>query len=255
MSEQLWLRQLTWNEILEMILSQPNVYTINLQCNNLGFVGIKALCSTFTFQHVLITLDCSDTNIGPEGIQIIIDWLANTSTLRHLFLACVGMCDNQMITLMQVLHTNPILETLDVGANDIHECGAIGIAHILKTLPRLSYLNLQYNQIKDQGALAIAELIENNPQIQHLNLSGNAIGKEAIHVIQLALQNNHIVQNLYLWYNDKYDEDFDQIQQCLERNRKRFDSYRRLVLVWKFYQNENQVDWNILSHILFPMVF
>ena len=124
-----------------------NLQKLNLDSNNIGSDGAKALADCLKHHTNLQALNLHSNNIGSDGVKALAD------CLKH--------------------HTN--LQTLDLRSNNIGSGGAKALADCLKHHTNLQTLNLYFNNIGSDGAKALADCLKHHTNLQTLNLSSNNI--------------------------------------------------------------------------------
>jgi len=150
--------------------NDPTLTTLDIQANNIGPEGAKALANALKTNTTLTTLDIQANNIGPEGAKALAD----------------------------ALKTNTILTTLKLWSNNIGPEGAKALANALKTNTTLTTLDLSRNNIGQEGANALADALRDNTTLTTLDINGNNIGYEGANALADALENNYIVTDILI---------------------------------------------------------
>ena len=127
-----------------------NLQKLNLDYNNIGSDGAKALADCLKRHTNLQTLYLTSNNIGSDGAKALAD------CLKH--------------------HTN--LQTLYLYNNNIGSDGAKALADCLKHHTNLQALNLRSNHIGSDGVKALADCLKHHTNLQTLDLSSNNIGSD-----------------------------------------------------------------------------
>lgn len=120
--------------------------------NGIYHVGISALSEAFKKNPNMKVLNLNDNTIGPKGAEAI------SSALEY------------MQKLEQINFGDCLLKT----AGAVHIGEALQDGHLV-----LDTLNLGFNEIGPNGGIVIAAAMYNKDHLQSLNLNGNQFGSEA----------------------------------------------------------------------------
>lgn len=112
-----------------------------------------------------------------------VEWLranfANDQCLQKLVLSDNGMCDNEIISLCAMFHSNRSITHLDISSNQF---GMAAVRVVCSTLVapastnRITTLVVESNNIRDAGAYMLADALLNNTRLCVLNVGNNHIG-------------------------------------------------------------------------------
>jgi len=177
-----------------------------LQSLSLGYNLISSLGATTLVEGMMniSKLDLRGNSIGNDGVISIADslLLSSSSTLQHLIIRDNNITSLGAIKLSQVLETNDVLQSLDMGSNRIGERGnhdgATAIYNLLRRNTSIQFLSLWSNAISEEGIRLLAKSISVNTTLKHLNLGGNTIGTNGATAIAKAVRSNTKLQSLYL---------------------------------------------------------
>src|SRR6185312_1087633 len=131
----------------------------------------------------------------------LIDVLESNPSVNSLILSYNQIGDAGATALAKALESNSSLISLDLGSNQIGDAGATALAKALESNSSLTSLNLWSNQIGHAGATALAKALESNFSLTSLNLSLNQIGDAGATALAKALESNSSLTSLKLDYN------------------------------------------------------
>eukprot|EP00732_Lithocolla_globosa_P000401 Lithocolla_globosa_v1_NODE_120_length_6112_cov_229.957240.p1 type:complete len:1897 gc:universal NODE_120_length_6112_cov_229.957240:270-5960(+) len=187
-------------ELLCTYLSKSCVELLNVENNNIGPVGAKALAISLKKMLVpLKHLNLGFNAICDEGARAIAVSLEHSS-LQYLSLECNRIGDDAAIAVGANLG-NSTLQHLNLSKNSIGVEGVKILASGLKKNSTLQQLDLHGNALGDGGANELAASLANS-SLQHLNLGGNNIGGIGFQAIADSLKVNPTLQTLNLVAND-----------------------------------------------------
>eukprot|EP00521_Asterionellopsis_glacialis_P011553 CAMPEP_0195306190 /NCGR_PEP_ID=MMETSP0707-20130614/37074_1 /TAXON_ID=33640 /ORGANISM="Asterionellopsis glacialis, Strain CCMP134" /LENGTH=525 /DNA_ID=CAMNT_0040370401 /DNA_START=562 /DNA_END=2139 /DNA_ORIENTATION=- len=185
----------------EKRVSPYTVQVLNLQKNNIGNDGIRALCRGLDHHSpswgtvsAIRCLNLQHNHIGVEGASDLGKLVvSNTSALQELNLSYANLGNEGIVAFANELLRSTMsadgvhvdqptmsLESLDLTENKIGEVGVQTLAKAFAATNGLQELSLSRNQLGSQGAtLLCQEALSNCPQLRKLNLSKNKIGPPA----------------------------------------------------------------------------
>lgn len=204
-----------------------------------------------------------------NGFRHIADALQTNRTLQVLKLNCnsigrpIGRIsrDGSIVPAIQsladALRINTGLESLDLTDNYIDECGAIEIARALRHNSSLRKLAFAENTIGDEGAKEFANTLRYNSTLFYLDMFNTEIDDEGGQALIDVVLRNNTIRYLNLSGNDLSNA---LITTCAYRVHTNQNRYRRVMklMLCKWFDDKNsifQMDWMILLHILYPMLF
>ena len=151
---------------------------LNLEGNDIGCGGIKALAHALKENVNLKMLELGRNHIHPDGAK----------------------------ALAQAIRINHVLRELDIEHNAFGVEGAVKIAEALRYNRHLETVNLAYNRINEHGAQAIASMLRVNKGLKSLLIGGNAIGDHGMHLLERAMKHNKVLTNIDLHHNNAHHE-------------------------------------------------
>ena len=184
----------------------PHLKKFNLSDNpNIGKGGAVSLITSLTANNSLISLWLSGTGIGvqdcqalrklmystslrglnigenfipPKAVELIINGLQHTPTLKTLNMTNSCFSPQNSISLASVLRTNHTLIVLRLGGCNNDSNAACQLASSVCSNDTLRELYLMNNPIGVKGAAAFAEMLLENRSMTALNLQDDSIGME-----------------------------------------------------------------------------
>lgn len=157
--------------------------------------------------------------------------------------------DENIKVIVEELHNNPYITSLDFRANNLTDSGIEAIAKALKDNKKISALKIGLNELSPQGALTLANLLSSNNTLQILQLGhfspGSSyyfkkyIGKEGTTALAMALKDNDSLLSLDLSNQQLNTEDVSILFDILTQNH----SLKTLHL------EDNNIDNNITESL------
>eukprot|EP00767_Chilomastix_cuspidata_P003426 gnl/Chilomastix_cuspidata/3549.p1 GENE.gnl/Chilomastix_cuspidata/3549~~gnl/Chilomastix_cuspidata/3549.p1 ORF type:complete len:766 (+),score=398.43 gnl/Chilomastix_cuspidata/3549:37-2298(+) len=136
--------------------------------------------------------------------------------------------DIGMMAIIQLVHDNPHISTLNLGANDIGMEGAMALSEELKTNRSLTQLELgtvnasmHDNYIDSEGVAAISLALRENRTLRYLGLAKNLTGRgsdEGARLLGEALATNSALESLDIRENQLTDPMAEHIIQGVARS-------------------------------------
>ncbi|MCA9069201.1 MAG: hypothetical protein KDA84_09775, partial [Planctomycetaceae bacterium] len=246
------------SDLADAIQGNPSVTGFWLKRNPIGLEGANAVAKLLRNNQTLQTLDLVHTEIGSEGLMVLVKALMETNrsvtrlylggnrlgpkdasvlamllrendAIRHLYLSVNRLADEGTEQLCEGLKDNRTLETVSLSSNHIGPRGAQVLAETLAHHPALQALDLAYdrstrvlaeeaNHIGDVGAAAFAGLLRQNLTLQSLDLSSNGISDSGARLLCEALEDHPRLTELRLGRGISKRWKQD-IQKHLDRNR------------------------------------
>ncbi|KAK3254364.1 hypothetical protein CYMTET_36420 [Cymbomonas tetramitiformis] len=173
-----------------LLVSNGSLKTLDLNSNNIGPEGAKALAVALTpnaegvFNGSLSTLDVRVNNITGEAAELLAE-----AMLAHPSMKVFNKIQ------MQDLKDDKVTE-LDLSMKIIGVPGALVLGRLLVSNGSLNTLNLYDNRIGDEGAKALAVALTPNEEgvfntsMNTLDLYDNKIGDEGANALAVALTPN-----------------------------------------------------------------
>ncbi|MDA9573927.1 hypothetical protein N9R48_03285 [Rickettsiales bacterium] len=169
----------------------------------------------------LTSINLDSNQIGVEGAKAIADALKKNKTVTKLDLRANLLGAKGAKAIAEALKKNKTVTKLDLSSNQIGDEGAKAIAEALKKNKTVNKLDLEWNQLGAEGATALAKALGDNTTVTYLNLRANNIGDEGAKAIADALNKNTTVTELSLRGDQIEDREIlTNIQNLLERNNK-----------------------------------
>mmetsp|Transcript_18091 Transcript_18091/g.51795 ORF Transcript_18091/g.51795 Transcript_18091/m.51795 type:complete len:414 (+) Transcript_18091:213-1454(+) len=149
-----------------------------------------------TSDHKLRDIHLKGRNIGDDGVQILVDALANGHSSK--------------------------VQTLNLIGNNVFAAGALSLTSMLRShhVPSLTKLQLQQNTIGAKGAIFLADALKDKQcNLRHLHLKSCNVGVRGAIALSEALASPHCkLQDLRLEMNNIGDEGCRHIAQALCTN-------------------------------------
>ena len=166
---------------------------------------IEELVNNFScfFKNVL---NLWDKNIGDDDIKSVIEKIHGDDDIDSIDLGDNKITGKGATALAEYLKYNRTIKSLKIHNNKIGDEGAVAFGEVLKTNTILEELDLSNNNISDYGMEAIADSLYQNEALKSLNLSSNHhIGKGSMCKLSLALSHTKKLRILDLSRNDVED--------------------------------------------------
>jgi Ran GTPase-activating protein (RanGAP) involved in mRNA processing and transport len=217
---------LEWNNIgdegakalADALGKDSRLTSLGLFGNSIGDEGAKALADALGKNSGLTSLYLGANNIGAEGAKALADALGKDSSLTGLNLWHNNIGDEGAKALADALEKNSSLTNLDLRRSNIGDEGAKALSDALGKNSSLTSLNLECNKIGDEGAKALAEALGKNSSLTSLDLRHNNIGAEGAKALADALGKNSSLTSLNLRGNNIGDEGAKALADALREN-------------------------------------
>ncbi|OMJ80873.1 hypothetical protein SteCoe_18776 [Stentor coeruleus] len=205
----------------ESIVSISIASLEGLHRNRLGILGADSISNYLRYNKVLTHLNISDTSIGKEGFEHIIQGLAHNKTLVSLDISNNGFSYHSLDDFCSSLITTNLKE-LNLSGNKIGNKGSEIFAKLLasrlvKTSP-LVKIDLSSCDITSLGAFKIFESLENNACVISLKFDNNDIGISTGGSIGKCLHVNGTLNYLSLNNCSLKDENISKLCEGLSKN-------------------------------------
>jgi Ran GTPase-activating protein (RanGAP) involved in mRNA processing and transport len=182
------------SEFVRVLNAPPSQRSAGVECvlkdlaSPLTDRDLVSIASSLQQCGFITSLDLSNNNIGPGGVDHLCSALQDSTTLRHLTLSNNGnLRDEGLTRLAQFARENNSLQSLvldRVGAT------ARGVAAVMASLSQnasIQTLSLAANQIPPKGGHAIAQVLRLGINVRSLNLADNQLGDAGVVPIAAAI--------------------------------------------------------------------
>lgn len=188
----------------EVLRDKQNLKKLSLQLNNIGEGGAshlaRILCNSSLeeFSIYATQLDLHDRCIGDGGVAVLGGALQCTNCLKALCIAQNGVTGIGVGHIINALHRNSTITTLDLSSNSIDSKGVILLAgHLREASCILERLILDGNcGVGNDGAKAIALALCGNTSLKALSLRSCGIREKGAERFATVLSQNQTLQEL-----------------------------------------------------------
>ena len=138
--------------------NQNNLTSLNISMNEIGPIGIIALCDVLKDNKKLIILDVSFNYIGNEGLVAIGKMLKTNNTLKKIDVSGNDINNILLEKFASKIINNKTLETLVMNQNSISS-----IKWMIKLIKysNINFINLLYNPIEQTDIRKLSNFIKN----------------------------------------------------------------------------------------------
>uniref|UniRef100_A0A7S1HX88 EF-hand domain-containing protein n=1 Tax=Eutreptiella gymnastica TaxID=73025 RepID=A0A7S1HX88_9EUGL len=123
----------------------------------------------------LETLQVDGNTIGFEGINLLAGTIKENQSLTSLSVSRCGLDSTSTIALALALHNNPLFTSLTVSSNRIGDEGCRSLCFALKRMTLLRSVDMSGNAITEELKEELASVFVNNPKLDLIELQGNPI--------------------------------------------------------------------------------
>ena len=220
-----YLQEEAADDIAEVINHNPLLKIVDIGGNRLLTRGVMKIANSLEKATNLQTLSCNESyitctnkaatsigrvvknntslkalhldnnNFSVSDISTIAESLNELTGLKELTVNNTGFTADHITAMIS---NNLLLETLDIGDNQLKSVGICNVSKALIKLNRLKVLGLYGNEITDDAASDIAVVIYNLPLLEKLLLNNNMFGVVGIQTICKSLQRNGMLKLLQL---------------------------------------------------------
>lgn len=168
-------------------------------CKKLGPTGARSLGKMLTKKSSLTTLRLHELlNIGAKGLTHVISRVAQSRSLTCLEISQVGMTQDCVELLCEMLRSCQTLRKLDVSYNNLGD-GAASVVETALQERRLAALNVAWNNSsQDCTGRICAALKSNNNCLRSINLSRSWFLDESLGLLVEALGCDRLLEELKL---------------------------------------------------------
>ena len=204
--------------LADCLKHHTNLQALNLDSNNIGSDGAKALADCLKHHTNLQALNLDSNNIGSDGAKALADCLKHHTNLQALNLHSNNIGSDGAKALADCLKHHTNLQTLDLDFNKIGSDGAKALADCLKHHTNLQTLDLRSNNIGSDGAKALADCLKHHTNLQTLSLYSNNIGSDGAKALADCLKHHTNLQTLYLSSNNIGSDGAKALADCLKHH-------------------------------------
>ena len=181
-------------------LEQALVVLKNNTCTHMAVGGLWPKHAVKLFEALadnsaMMMLDLNQFNeIGDDGAEALGKALRKNRGLRAIFVANNAISEDGGAEIAAALDPldggNDVLQSLDLGANELGVGGAKALAKALRRNKSLTALYLGSNGIGNKGAAAFAATLKSNSVLKTLFMRRNRITNAAIKLLTKAMEKN-----------------------------------------------------------------
>ena len=164
-------------DVIAALSMHPQLEQLDLTWMEIGINGCTALstllrCTTTRLQK----LNLHGNNIDDEGVEVLVNALANINTLRTL-----NLSSNRSITITgwtavsTLLEVPSSLEDLTIHSNNFGDDEALVLANALANNSTLKLLDLDYCQITHEGWAPFSKLLCDTSSVKNTYLSNHTL--------------------------------------------------------------------------------
>lgn len=217
-----------FSTLVDAMVESPVITNVWLKRNPLGVDSVPALVKLITNSPQLRTLDLHNTELGDEGVQLLMDELSESSvsiSLKNLYLNANGIGVDGMAAIVRFLESPRCqLEALFISANPIGDEGIVQFTpRTFHNCPSLQILSAQSCGLTSRGIklLAYSITVSKNIKTLHLGLSKiarpmgqyhNYFDASSISAFKFMIENTPSLRALTL---DTMDVSYDELQNML----------------------------------------
>jgi Ran GTPase-activating protein (RanGAP) involved in mRNA processing and transport len=182
--------------------------------DDIGVDGWSRLGSFFENNRNLLDLELEEFTIGQESAQYIASAFERMkyNSLKYLSMNGTNISDEGVTHIVTALRSQPWLENLSFGGNNIGRSGCISLGNTLSNWSasnKLKTLSLDNNAIDDGGLQALVSGMMNCCSLNRLNLSYNqSITADGLRSLSPLLQSKrHSLETLLLYGINYFGDD------------------------------------------------
>lgn len=172
----------------------PKLDRLDMSNNELGDEGIAELTRAILKRkyHHLVDLKLSSNQIGPSGIETIMNKLFQQN-LISLSLDKNVIYDQGCQLVAASLPSMKSLSRINLGFNQIGSRGIASLMRSIATCNSMTYVGLSGNILKASGAIALAFTLSQHPRIEELDLDNCCLGQAAqCHIVAGVVSNRWV---------------------------------------------------------------
>lgn len=188
-----------------------NLIRLDISQNEIGPKSAKLLYSYVASTHCsLRMLHIDNADIDDHECASFMMAFEKNLSIKKLWMSrnCIGKAEHLNAVqpdfttggeaIAGMLHSNLVLEHLDLSWNYLRLASSITLAKSIRDNHTLTELNLAYNACADAGAMVFGEALRHNQCLEVLDLSYNSIGCKGAMVLANAIRLNTTLRSLQL---------------------------------------------------------
>ena len=183
-------------EAFASALLSPSLLSINVGFNVLKNEGVAALCKGLRGK-TLRYLDMSSVGLTEDGVEAVCDLLNIAPCLQTLQLDGNLIGPSGMKQLAAQLASSTTVDSFNLGETLIQDDGVVHLCHALRQNLAIRCLDLSGNEITNDGCLILCDVLSGMRRLTELDLSNNRIRSTARvlrALCSLYSNNNELVQ-------------------------------------------------------------
>ena len=146
----------------------------------------------------LTELRINNADLQNGGDEVIVTTLRRCTNLKHIYLYCCDIPDQQLLPVIEAIRGHASLEMLDLSGNNIGSAGCGTIATLLEDPNcNIHTLDLRDNNINNEGATILATGLANNTRLRELWLYNNPIDRSVVGIFSKLLCNMSSINSIY----------------------------------------------------------
>eukprot|EP00944_MAST-04C_sp_MAST-4C-sp1_P002039 g2039.t1 len=177
---------------------------------------IRRWCINNENNKAIDTVDVSNVDIGPEGMNLIIQMVAKNKHVQRVNLFNKSLGDKGISEICKIRH----LIELRLQSNHIGDGGAVWLSGLINESQALEILDLSNNNITNAGVRALSKAVERHTSLETLKLSKNSIENDGAESIVNMLKNNAVLRKLEVEGNNISSEWVAQIKYWFDLQNK-----------------------------------
>ncbi|WP_041472400.1 MULTISPECIES: hypothetical protein [spotted fever group] len=182
--------------VIKTLEKNTVVKEIDLYGSNLSNDDIKNLSKIVKLNQIS-HLNLNSTSLDSEKINILIDALADNTSLEYLSLNSIALKIEYLRILIDAIKNHPNLSSLALGSSEVGNKGAAIISELFHSKLPLKSLDIGQMNITAEGIDVIANNIS-SAKLMSLNLGYNNLRNEGVIKLLHALMVNQYIKELIL---------------------------------------------------------
>ena len=156
-----------------LAIRNASILELNLVCNEITSVGVRALVDNVEAVKTLTKLCLSGNPIGSEGATILADALGRNAmqSVKRFDLRECSIGDDGMVALVSALEQNTSLQILDLFDNEFGERGLVALAGSLPNIRGLQEIGFDANANFQSTLPLLMEGFRKNTSLVKVNIN------------------------------------------------------------------------------------